>query len=125
MNVTLTSDFISFNHGYYLMDGEQIVIECIYALANEITWTMNHKPLLQYSPFTNITGVGSGFENKIITHRYSANKYSLVLNVDKSADEGSTIICAVKTSPFKPAETGQVELKDILGENELGPIGCY
>ena len=125
LNVTLTSDFISSNHGYYLMDGEQIVLECSYASAKQISWTINQKTLMQYSPITNSTGVESGFENKIVTHRYSANKHSLVLNVDKSTDEGSTVICIVRTSPFGPAETGQVELKNILGKNGLGPIGCY
>ena len=108
-----------------MIDGEHIVLECSYASAKEISWTMNHKPLLEYSPTTNITGVGSGFEHKIVTHRYLANKHSLVLNVYKSTDEGSTVICAVKTSPFSPAETGQVDLKNILGKNGLGPISCY
>ena len=119
MNLTLTSNFISSNRGYLLVNGEQMVMECSYAFATEINWIMNQKPLLVYSPATNITGVGSGFDNKVVTHTYSANKHSLVLNVDKSTDEGSTVICAVKTSPFKPAETGQVKLKDILGKEKI------
>ena len=116
MNVTLASDFISSNDGYYLVDGKQMTLECSYASAKEVSWKLNQKTLLQYSPITNTTGVGSGFENKVVTHTFSSYKHSLVLNVNKSSDEGSIVICAVKISGFGPTETGEVELKDILGE---------
>ena len=111
----LSTDFPS-DDDYYLVHGKSVTLQCVFTSGEEITWKINENTILVYSISNQQTVVTDFFSSKVRGSHYSTDTHTVILDIDKTTDEGSTVTCVARISPFIPAETGKKDLVNILGE---------
>ena len=115
MTVFLSTDYPS-DDTYYILHRKPVTLQCIFTSAAEVTWKIDENTFFVYSISNQQTVVEDGFSSKVRDSHYSADTHTVILDIDKTTDEGSTVTCVVTISPFIPAETGKKDLVNILGE---------
>ena len=111
----LSTDFPS-GDDHYIVHGKAVTLQCVFTSAEEVTWKIKENTILVYSISNQQTVVADFFSSKVRGSHYSADTHTVILDIDKTTDEGSTVTCVVTISPFIPSETGKKDLVNILGE---------
>ena len=115
VTVLLSTDFPS-DDDYYIVHGKPVILQCVFTSAAEVTWKINENIVLVYSINNQQTVVEDDFSSKVSGSHYSSDTHTVILDIDKTTDEGRTVTCGVTISPVIPAETGKKDLVNILGE---------
>ena len=115
MTVSLSTDYPS-EDTYYILHRKPVTLQCVFTSAEEVTWMINEKSVLVYSIGTQKTVIEDGYSSKVKGSHSSANTHTMILDIDKTTDEGISVTCTARISPFVPRETGKKDLGNILGE---------
>ena len=118
VTVLLSTDFPS-DEGHYMVHGKPVTLQCIFTSAAEITWKIDENIVLVYSIGNEKKVVADDYSSKVKGSHYSSHMHTVILNIDKTSDEGSTVACITEISPLDPTETGTKDLVNILGEYAL------
>ena len=115
MTVSLTTDFPS-DDDYYILDGQWVLLECVFTSALQTTWKLDQIVVLVYALSTGSTDINANYVNKVTQSEYSSGTHKVSLHIDKTTDEGISVTCAAIISPAIPAELGIKDLVNILGK---------
>ena len=105
VTVLLSTDFPS-DDGHYMVHGKPVTLQCIFTSAAEVTWKIDESIVLVYSIGNDKTVIADGYSSKVKGSHYSSDTHTVILNIDKTVDKGSTVTCITEISPLDPRETG-------------------